>query len=386
MTRRAAILTAASYQRVRGANERIGLGLIGAGTRGPHVMSQFQKYEEVQVRAVCDVYQKKIDDTLPKAPGARGFRDHRAVLEQKDIDAVLVATPDHWHAEITMDAMKAGKDVYVEKPLTFKREEGPKIVAVQKETRRICQVGLQQRSGPMYIKARDEFVATGKLGQITLARTWWPGGSGRPMAQRDMPQPADLDWKRYLGQVPYRPWNPSQYFNYRAFLEFGGGRITDLFTHWCDAVHMMMKQDSAVAIHTAGGKYLFKDDMKTVPDTIMITVEYDRDWLLTFESASTPGGPFYGIELCGMNGRVLVTRNSFEWRSNEKGAQPVVERVNRDITWDHVGNFLECCRTRKEPNCPPYEGHRSTQVALLAVQSLVERKRIRFDPKREVIL
>jgi predicted dehydrogenase len=238
-----AAVSAASYARVLGANDRIHLGLIGAGDRGRHDMSQFQAAGGVDVAAVCDVYAEQIDKARQKAPNAKNFNDHRKLLELKDVDAVLIATPDHWHAETTIDALNAGKDVYVEKPLTLTIEEGPRIVKAARVNERICQVGMQQRSGQHYLQAKREYFDTGKLGKITLARTWWHGNSYHlrraPVSLQS--RPSNLDWAHFLGPVKWRDYDPQQYFNWRAYLDFGGGQVTDLFTHWIDVVHMFME-------------------------------------------------------------------------------------------------------------------------------------------------
>ncbi len=381
----AGAMTAASYSKILGANDRIGLGLVGCGGRGTYVMGLFQK-EGVEVRALCDVWPRRIAEARKGAPGVEGYGDHRKLLENKNVDAVLVGTPDHWHAEVSIDAMNAGKDVYCEKPLTYRREEGPRIVRAARVNGRICQAGLQQRSGPQYIKVRDEYVRSGKLGRVNYVRSWWHSGLPRPLRPPTMEKPADLDWARYLGQVKWRDWNPSQYFNYRAFLDFGGGKITDLFTHWIDAIHMMMDNDATTAVMVAGGVYHDFKDGRDAPDTFTITLEYRGPYTVTFESAALPGMPGDGIELCGTEGRVMVNRARLEYRSNEKGAEPVAERIPGDITSDHVRNFLECCRTRTQPNCDAWYGHRGAQAAHLAVQAYVEKRRIVFDPDRELVL
>ncbi len=390
----AGILTAASYSRILGANDRIRLGVAGCGGRGRYVGSLFLKDPAVEVAALCDVYGARIEQTREKyatqigqaGKKVPGFADHRKMLDEKDIDVVLVGTPDHWHADIAIDALAAGKDVYVEKPLMYRREEGPRIVRATRTSNRICQVGLQQRSGPQYIKVRDEYVKPGKLGRITYVRTWWHGGMQKLVIPEMKEKPADLDWARYLGQVRWRDWNPVQYFNFRDFLDFGGGMLTDLFTHWIDAVHMMLDNDALQAIMVAGGLYHNFGDGRDAPDTLSVTCEYRGPFNVTFELASLPNMPAAGIELCGTEGRVFVSRSGLEYRSAEKGAPPVEERVPLDNTIDHVQNFLECCRTRKAPNCDPYVGHRSTQVALLAVQAYVEKRRVHFDPDREIVL
>ena len=169
--RAAAVFTAASYSRILGANDKINHALIGCGGRGVGVLGNFINTGQVNVTAVCDVFSERIDTAQKRAPGAKSFKDHRKLLEAKDIDTVQIATPDHWHAAIAIDALNAGKDVYVEKPLTLKPEEGPPIVKAARINNRICQVGMQQRSGKHYLQAKQEYFDTGKLGKITLART-----------------------------------------------------------------------------------------------------------------------------------------------------------------------------------------------------------------------
>ena len=234
----AAAFTAASYSRVLGANDKIQLGVIGCGERGRHDMSQFMTVPTVNVAAVCDIYGEQIDKARSTATNAKNFTDHRKLLEMKEIDAVLIATPDHWHSRTAIDSLRAGKDVYVEKPLTLKIEEGPPIVKAAREHDRICQVGMQQRSGKHYLHAKREYMDSGKLGKITLARTWWHGNTYhlRRAPASLQTKPSNLDWSRYLGPVKWRDYDPQQYYNFRAYLDFGGGQVTDLFTHWIDVV------------------------------------------------------------------------------------------------------------------------------------------------------
>ena len=395
MTRRQAIkaaaITAASYVRVAGANERIQLGLIGAGGRGRGVMQLFQKNPEVQVGAVCDIYGARIDETVSRAPGARRFSDHRKLLEEKELDAVLVATPDHWHKEIAIDSLNAGKDVYVEKPLTRLREEGPEIVRAARVNNRICQVGMQQRSGTVYLEAKERFVDTGALGRITHIRCVWNSGPPRAAGSAARPataaeKPADLDWPRYLGPVRWREWNPPQYFNYRAFLDFGGGKMTDFGAHWIDVAHMFTGKDGPLSASAVGGIYYDYDDGRDAPDNITALFEYPGGLTVTFESLTVANGGEYGVEFLGDKGRLFVNRNRYEFAAAEKGAQPVGKQFPGDITAEHVRNFLDCCGSRKMPKGDVYIGHRSAQACLLAVQSYVERRRIRFDPEREIEL
>ncbi|MDP3000914.1 MAG: Gfo/Idh/MocA family oxidoreductase [Bryobacterales bacterium] len=378
-------MTAGSYSRVVGANDRVQLGLIGCGGRGRSVMGTFVKTEQVNVAAVCDVYGERIDRAKQVATEAKSFGDHRKLLEMKQLDAVLIATPDHWHALTAIDALNAGKDVYCEKPLTLKIEEGPAIVKAARVGNRICQVGMQQRSGSHYIQARDEYVKTGKLGKITLARTWWHGNGAHLMKAPLTERPSNLDWARYLGPVKWREWDPPQYFNFRAYLDFGGGQITDLFTHWIDVVHMFMEQDNPTSAVASGGVYQYKDG-RTAPDTICVFLEYPANWTATFEATLAPGITGAGVEMCGTEGKLFITRGQFEFTPAGRGAKPTVVKSPKDQTIEHVENFLDCCRTRKLPNGDVYIGHRSAQASHLGNIAYVQKRRIKFDPVREEIL
>ncbi len=379
--------TASSYARILGANDRMNLGLIGCGGRGRSVMGTFIETKQVNVTAVCDVFTERVDQAQTAAPGAKGFGDHRKLLETKAIDAVLVATPDHWHTAIAIDALNGGKDVYVEKPLTLTIEEGPRVVKAARVNDRVCQVGMQQRSGQHYIQAREEIVKAGKLGKVTLARTWWHGNGAHLMKAppRMATLPSNLDWARFLGPVKWREYDPQQYWNFRAYLDFGGGQVTDLFTHWIDVVHMMLGEDGPISGVAAGGVYHYKDG-RTAPDTVNILLEYPSGWTATFEGTLAPGITGAGVEICGTEGKLWITRGRYEFTPAGKGAQPVVVQSPREQTIDHVENFLDCCRTRKRPNGDVYIGHRSAAASHLGNISYVQKRRLRYDPQREEIL
>jgi predicted dehydrogenase len=383
----AAAFTAASYSRIMGANDKINLGWIGAGDRGTYVCKTFHGSGQVNVTAVAEIWGDKLDKAVTTYPGAKGYTDHRKLLEQKDIDAVLIATPDHWHAGCTIDALNAGKDVYVEKPLTLTIEEGPMIVKAARVNNRICQVGMQQRSGSHYLQAKKEYFDTGKLGKITLARTWWHGNGyhlrkAPPVLQS---KPTNLDWARFLGPVKWRDYDPQQYFNFRAYLDFGGGQVTDLFTHWIDVVHMFMEQDDPISAVAAGGVYHYKDG-RTAPDTIHVLLEYPKEWTATFEATLAPGVRGAAVEMCGTNGRLWIDRSKYEFWPNERNAQPVVVKSEKDQTIEHVANFLDCVRSRKLPNGDVLIGHRSAQASHLGNLAYLQKRRIKFDPQREELL
>ena len=390
-----AVVSAASSSRVFGANERINLGLIGAGDRGTHVMTLFQNNPSVQVVAVCDIYGERVRAVQQKAPGAAACADHRALLGRNGVDAVLIATPDHWHCAIAIDALNAGKDVYVEKPLTRIPEEGPAIVKAARENNRVCQVGMQQRSAKHYLQAKEKYFDSGQIGDVTLARTWWYGNSWhlRKAPASLQTKPADLDWAHFLGPVKWRDWDAQQYWNWRAYLDFGGGQVTDLFTHWIDVVHMFMGKDVPFSASAAGGIYHYRDG-RTAPDTINVLLQYPgpKEFTATFEATLVPGITGEAIEMCGTNGRLWIDRSRYEYYPvKEKEPAEVVQaevmQGTRDsLTQSHVNNFLECVKSRQRPNGDVLIGHRSAQASHLGNISYVQRRRIDFDIQREEIL
>lgn len=389
----AAGLTAASYLRVLGANETLQLGVIGVGDRGRDDMNQFLANPNVHVAAVCDIYADHIDRARQRATDAKGFADHRKLLEMKELDAILIATPDHWHAACTIDSLNAGKDVYIEKPLTRTIEEGPLIVKAARVNERVCQVGMQQRSTRHYSQAKQEYFDTGKLGKITLARTWWHGNTYhlRRAPESLQQKPANLDWPRFLGPLTWRDWDPQQYYNWRAYLDFGGGQVTDLFTHWIDVIHMFTGQEIPKSASAAGGVYAYKDG-RTAPDTINVLLEYPAGFTATFEATLAPGITGAAIEFCGTEGRLLIDRQHFEFHPKGRGAQPTVVNAERGpaggdgMTFSHVKDFLECVRTRKRPSGDVLIGHRSAQASHLGNIAYVQKRRLDFDPEREEIL
>lgn len=416
----AAAVTASSYSRVRGANDRLQIGVIGCGTRGNGDMGGFLKLGAA-VTAVCDVYSEQIDRAKRLAPDARSFSDHRRLLESKDVDAVLIATPDHWHAATAIDALNAGKDVYVEKPLTLKMQEGPEIVKAARVNNRICQVGMQQRSGKHYLQAKAEYLDTGKLGKITTVRTWWHGNGFhlRRAPESLKTQPSNLDWARFLGPVKWRDWDPQQYYNWRAYLDFGGGQITDLFTHWIDVVHMFMNQDIPASAVALGGVFHYNDG-RTAPDTINIVLQYPTNYTVTFEATLAPGITGEAIEFCGTEGRLWISRARYEYYTAPRrgfgpgGPRPAtapgtapaasatapparpafgaprppdaVVQAYSNLDHDHIQNFLDCVKSRKLPNGDVLIGHRSAQASHLGTMSYLERRRIDFDTVREEVL
>ena len=388
-------VAASSYSRVLGANEKINLGVIGVGGRGTDVMGHFQKNPAIRVVAVCEIYGQRLKEAEEKAPGSATFTDHRALLAKNDVDAVLIATPDHWHCAITVDALNAGKDVYVEKPLTRVPEEGPIMVKAARENNRVCQVGMQQRSAKHYLQAKEKYFDSGKIGDITLARTWWYGNSWhlRKAPPELQTKPADLDWGHFIGPLKWRDYDPQQYWNWRAYLDYGGGQVTDLFTHWIDVVHMFTGKDMPFSASAAGGVYHYRDG-RTAPDTINVLLQYpgQNPFTATFEATLAPGITGEAIDMCGTNGRLWIDRSRYEYyplqakEPAEVVKAEVMPGIGDSLTQSHVNNFVECVKNRRLPNGDVLIGHRSAQASHLGNISYEQRRRIDFDTQREEIL
>ncbi len=385
--RGAGTATALSYSRVMGANEKLRLGVIGVGDRGSGDMGNFQKNPDVEVIALCDIYKAHLDRALTHAPQAKTYTNHKELLANKDVDIVLIATPDHWHVPIAIDALNAGKDVYCEKPLSLTPEEGPLVVKAARVNNRVCQVGMQQRSGKHYIQAKQEYFDTGKIGKVTLSRTWWHGNGYHLRKAPDSlrQKPADLDWAHFLGRLKWRDWDPQQYYNWRAYLDFGGGQVTDLFTHWIDVVHMFTGQDVPKGAVAAGGVYQYKDG-RTAPDTINVLLEYPGDMTATFEATLVPGVTGAAQQFCGTGGRLDIDRGKYVWTPVGRGAQSVTVQASGSLDYDHISNFIECVRSRKAPNGDVLIGHRSAQASHLGNIAYLQKRKIHFDPVREEIL
>jgi predicted dehydrogenase len=381
---KAAAITALSYSRILGANDRIGLGVIGTGSRGTYVMTRFQKNSDLEVRALCDVYSVRIDRAQQSAPNTKTFNDHTKLLELKEVDAVLIGTPDHWHAACAIDAMNAGKDVYVEKPMCRTRDEAPMMVRAARVNNRICQVGIQQRSAPIFIEPLQKFVKSGVIGKISHIDAIWNSGVPRTLPTEPAQKPSNLDWLRFLGPVKYRDWNPGQYLNFRAFLDFNGGKMTDFGHHWMDVVHMYMGERAPNSVVFAGGIYYNRNDGRTAPDTCNALFEYDGFSVLFQSNAYPSNSSGYFVTFHGENGTLtIVNRNRYTYTPGGRNPQPPIEqRIPGDITDDHVRNFLDCCKSRKLPNGDCAIAAISIIPPLLAVQSYQEKRRLRFDPDR----
>jgi predicted dehydrogenase len=250
MNRRSFVATAAGLGRVMGANDRIRAGVIGSGGRGRYVMGQFRE-AGADVVAVADIYEPNLQAGLKAATaGARGYDDYRRLLEDKSLDAVLVATPDHWHARMTIDAAQAGKDVYVEKPLAHKIDEGFAIIDAVRATKRIVQVGTQRRSAPLFQEAKA-IVDSGRLGDVRLVNSWWVNHT---TALSDKQFEGKIDWKQFLGSAPEAEQSALRFFNWYYYWDYSGGLLVGQAAHVVDCIQWYMKSMAPLAVTCAGGR------------------------------------------------------------------------------------------------------------------------------------
>jgi predicted dehydrogenase len=372
-----AALTAVSYNRILGANDRIRIGGIGTGGRCQYLLSLLNKGVGSQIVAVCDVYEPRRQEARDKvAPEAREFTDYLKLLEQPDIDAVVIGAPDHWHVRMAIDAMRAGKDVYVEKPVTHRIEEGEPLLQAVAESKRVVQTGMQQRSWPHFQQAR-EIVAGGGIGQVTLIRTYWY--QNYLQGRRDQPRPIDaskLDWKMFLGSAPDQPFDAERFRNWRWFWDFGGGSLTDLFLHWVDVVHWCMSSDTPIDAQAMGANYVIPEFQW--PDTVNAAFHYPGNFMVNFDCSLMGYLEGGGLVFRGTKALMRLHRNGFAiYPEQRKYAEfPDLKDVAQEVqsahdgTIEHMQNFLDCIRSRNTPNAPAAVGVAAARAGHLGNQAL----------------
>ena len=250
---------------VQGANNRVRVAIIGTGGRARGLMNQLKPIAGVEIVALCDVFEPRLLQAAEIAgPAALKTDEYRRILDNREIDAVLIGSPDHWHKQMTLDAVAAGKDVYVEKPVSHTIEEGAEMVKAIEASKQIVQTGTQQRSWEHYIRGK-EIVESGKLGQITFVQAYWYQHARQGQWRRTT-MPDKLDWKRWLGPAKDQPFRPERFYQWRHFWDFGGGCLTDLMTHWIDVVHWYMNVEAPISAYSSGKNYNQK--MWEAPDTV----------------------------------------------------------------------------------------------------------------------
>lgn len=402
MNRRSFILTAASASRILGANDRIHLGLIGCGGRGRYVGKFMKDTPDVNFTAVADVHEPSAAAAREWAGAdAKAYVDFRKLLEQKDVDGVLVATPDHWHAIATILACQAGKDVYVEKPLGHNVREGRAMVRAARKYNRIVQAGTQQRSATHFPEVA-RIIQSGELGKVHFVRVWnytnmLPNGIGRAP---DSDAPAGLDWDMYCGPAPKRPFNPKRFKStFRWFWDYAGGTITDFGTHRFDTVHQIMGIDQPKSVVASGGRFEL-NDAGEMPDILQVTYEYPG-FVMSYEACNisahglggrTPGMRYYnmkgsddrphGMAFYGTNGAIFADRIGFEvYPDNDKIGRRYENTT--DATALHARKFVDSLKSRKPNNAGVEVGHRATLIGHLGNIAFKTGKKLRWDAEGE---
>jgi predicted dehydrogenase len=347
-------LTALASTRVFGANDTVRIGVIGAGRRMKDLLDAADKIGSYQIAAVSDVYGPNRDLVMERSKGlATTHLDYREVLE-KDVDAVFIAAPDHWHVRMAVDALAAGKDVYLEKPVTHRVEEGPTLTRAVRSSKQILQCGMQQRSWTHFRDAVD-LIQAGSLGRVVQVRTYWWQNYQRHWPAKPI-DPQALDWKLWLGSAPEQPFSEEKFNYWRWYWNFGGGAMTDLFTHWIDVVHWAMKSDQPRQAQMLADKYIF--DQWDCPDTIQAAFRYPG-FDVVYDGMMNSSIDDGGIEFRGTEATLKLDRGGFAvYREGvPSGQNPVLsEHSFRDGTISHMENFFECVKTRKEPNAPVETG------------------------------
>ena len=350
-------LTALASKRAFGANDTLRLGIIGAGGRMRSLLNSAEKTGATyQIVSVCDVYGPHREEVKlrPTATSATLHTDFHEVLNDKSVDAVIIATPDHWHVRIACAALAAGKDVYLEKPVTHTLEEGAALQKAVRSSKQILQCGMQQRSWE-HFRSAVNLIQGGALGRVTQVRTYW----WQNYDVSWVPKPIDvaqLDWKQWLGGTPDQPFSLEKYSRWRWFWAFGGGAMTDLFAHWIDVTHWAMKSNEPTMAFMLGDSYIQKQ--WECPDTIQAGFRYPG-FDVVYEGMMSSSIDDGGLEFRGTQATLKLTRSGMSlWREAVKSTQnPLLKEDSfEDGTITHMRNFFDCIQTRKEPNAPVEAG------------------------------
>jgi predicted dehydrogenase len=413
--------------RVIGANDRINVGVIGCGGRGPYVADVFDKVgkqnNSCQITAVCDVYEKRKREQAEHFK-AKGYLDYRELLAQKDVDAVLIASPDHWHAKMALDAMDQGKDVYLEKPMVHTNDEAHQLVNTVRETKRVLQVGSQTTSADIWWKAKKA-IADGMIGKMIMSqgsyhRNSFEGEWNWPIDKEAGPDGKGdnfIDWNMWLGSAfklaPKRAYDADRFFRFRKYWDYSGGIATDLFYHVVAPLNICWDEPQfPTKVMATGGIYVFKDE-REVPDTFHLLAEYAKGHSLVLSSSMANDTHIPGIIRGHAGSIIMVEHGQFEGMVPYITVKPQLRRKpdaprdaapeplggpeyaqkfgtkdvripidQKDPMVIHVENFLECMHTRQKPHLDVETGARAVVVINLAVQSYREGRTLYWDEKR----
>ncbi len=403
-------VTARSAARIVGANDRIHLGMIGVGGMGTVHLQAFMKQtdeeKDIQVVAISDIYtrRKQRARDIAKLSDKDVHHDYHDLLARNDVDAVLIAAPDHWHGQMALDALAAGKDVYLEKPMTHKLDEAKALVDAVKKYNRILQVGNQGLSAPGTHRSK-ELIDAGEIGQVLCAQA--TSARNSLLGEWNYRVEADgnaenIDWKRWLGSAPGRPFSADRYFRFRKYWDYSGGIATDLFFHSLGPILYPMGAQFPTRVSASGGIYVHKD--REVPDTYSTIIEYPNFYIEMSGSMANAGmGQYHKQAIYGHKGTLVIDRNQVlvypetypELRQRSQAEQPKAPAKvfelppvtpQRDARTPHTTNFFSCVRSRKQPNAPAELGYQIIAAIKLGVYAYREGKTKLFDPKTQKVI
>ena len=368
-------------------NEKIHLAVLGLHGRGRGLLQGFSSFEDVEIVALCDPDENVIADALKSlAPRHKRkpkyVQDLRRVFEDRDVHAVVIATPDHWHALAAIWACQAGKHVYVEKPISHNLIEGRRMVEAARKYDRVVQVGTQRRSAA-HVAAAAEFVRSGKLGKVPFARTWIAGNRPSIGHKADAKVPAGVDYNLWLGPAAERPFNPNRFhYEWHWNWDYGTGELGNNGIHALDVARWVLDLDAPRTISSSGGRLFYDDDRQT-PDTQIAVFDFPRTTMIwehrIWSKTGVEGEPF-GVILYGEQGTLVFDKKG--WHVHDG-----VEASEKETPSEkpHLRNFLDCVRAQKRPNADIEEGHKSTRLCHLGNIAYRVGRRLTFDASTETL-
>ncbi|MBZ5681912.1 MAG: Gfo/Idh/MocA family oxidoreductase [Acidobacteriia bacterium] len=383
---------------VLGANDRIRIGMIGVGNRGQDLLEEVQKVRGVQLVAMADVYSRRRDEAKKMAPGIQTFDDHRRLLDMKNLDAVIVASPLHTHARHFLDTLAAGKDLYAEKTMTWSIPEAEQCLAAAKDSGRVIQIGLQWESSGALADAR-KWIRDGAVGRVTQVNSWMSRNTPHGKGQWARAVPSDctaqnVNWSAFLNGRPDRPFDPFRLINWRLFWEFSGGNATENMVHQIAWIMTALDLPLPSAAYMSGGVFSEKDG-REVPDTIAVTLDFPNDIVVTWQSTFSNNHYGLGEHILGSDGTIEHTWGESDMVKGEsgEGVRYFSERVNRPqgpaLTGktpdqDHMTNWVDCIRTRKTPNASAEIGYRSAVAVHMANLAYRQKQRVTLEMAKTV--
>ena len=385
--------------RVLGANDRVRVAIVGVGSRGQELLRQALAVPGLQVVAAADVYTRRFDEAKKLASNLETFGDHRRLLDRKDIDGVLVATPLHIHARHFLDTLASGKDLYSEKTLTWSIPEAEQCLEASKKSDRVIQIGLQHESEGPFVDAK-KWIAGGMVGKVTHVESWMSRNTAHGTAQWVRPVPSDctpqnVNWKAFLNGRPDVPFDPFKFLNWRLFWTFSGGNITENMIHQIAWIMSVLDLPLPSAAYMSGGVFSEKDG-RQVPDTIAVTLDFPNEVVVTWQSTFSNSRYGLGQRILGSDGTIeyVAGANDMVSGKSEDSVHYYPEEVNRlngvPITGDspsqnHIANWVDCIRSRKTPNAPVELGYRSAVAAHMCNLSYRHKRRLTLEEARAIV-